>query len=113
MNSRYFMIAFLVSLNTIAPLGNSLSAQEPTITGNESIITPESSSSECLPSANLVSQRIQLFYYRQATNIVNTHRSLIFKLSYLINDVKTFLYKAFGRLRRDWAIIIRDRLKTF
>ena len=76
MNSRYFMIAFLVGLNTIAPLGNSLSAQEPTITGNESMITPESSSSECLPNADLVSQRIQLFYYRQATNIVSILRAI-------------------------------------
>ncbi|MGK7947572.1 MAG: hypothetical protein AB4368_01875 [Xenococcaceae cyanobacterium] len=76
MNIRYPIIAFLVSLNAIASLGNSLYAQEPTITAKESIITPETSSAECLPNANLVSQRIQLFYYRQATNIVNILRAI-------------------------------------
>ncbi|MDJ0536112.1 MAG: hypothetical protein QNJ70_27095, partial [Xenococcaceae cyanobacterium MO_207.B15] len=76
MNIRYPIIACLVSLNAIALWVNSLSAQEATITANESIITPKIASSECLPNPNLVSQRIQLFYYRQATNIVNILRAI-------------------------------------
>ncbi|NES82932.1 MAG: CHAT domain-containing protein [Moorea sp. SIO2B7] len=32
---------------------------------------------------------------------LTAHRSLIFKLSYLIFDVKKFLYKAFSRLKSD------------
>ncbi len=76
MNIRYPIITFLVSLNAIALLGNGLEAQEPTIIANESINTPKISSSECLPNPNLVSQRIQLFYYRQATNIVNILRAI-------------------------------------
>ena len=70
----YRSLPFLLSLCAIASLGDGLSAQaQTTTTFNEPITTSEISSSEisspeCPPDRT--SQRIQLFYYRQATNIV-------------------------------------------
>ena len=74
-NLRYRSLPFLLSLCAIASLGDGVSAQEQTTTTfNEPIKTPEISSPECPPDRT--SQRIQLFYYRQATNIVKVLKDI-------------------------------------
>ena len=76
MNIRYHSFSWLLSLCTFAALGAGLShqaqaktLQPATTTFNRSTKAIAISLPKCPPNTNIVSQRIQLFYYRQATNI--------------------------------------------
>ena len=77
MNRYYRKISFSVILGVITLLGNELSTQaqtiaskQETITFDKIIATSETSPPQCLDNeVSQVSQRIQLFYYRQATKI--------------------------------------------
>ena len=87
MNIFYRNLSFILSLGAIALLGGGLPAQaqtikETTITETETTTyegekpKSESSAPKCENPSEPASQRIQLFYYRQATNLISILKAI-------------------------------------